>query len=353
MNRIITFPGSRGLVRARNMGDITRLADMIVPEVFGPYVQQLTQEKSNLIRSGAVVSSPALSNLLVGGGLTFNSPSFRDLENSVENISSDTGADSTPNNIRSSKEIQVRLSRNNSWGSADLVSNLIGTDPMNAIANRVADYWVRRQQVLFVATQKGVLANNALADDEFHKQNDMIHDVSAVGGILPSHIINAAGTMGDSLGMLSMMMVHSVVYLSLQKQNLIDFIPDARGEVDIPTYMGRRVIIDDGMPNAGGVFDTWLFGTGAYAMGVGSAKVPVEVERNPAANQGGGEEILHNRVEWILHPVGHAFSPATPPPAGGPKNDATAGNLANANTWRRAFTERKQIRMAALRTKEF
>ena len=39
---------------------VTRLADVIVPAIFTPYVQQLTQEKSRLIRSGAVTRDPIL-----------------------------------------------------------------------------------------------------------------------------------------------------------------------------------------------------------------------------------------------------------------------------------------------------
>jgi hypothetical protein len=35
----------------------------------------------------------------------------------------------------------------------------------------------------------------------------------------------------------------------MQKNNLIDFIPDAEGHINIPTFLGRRVIVDDGMPN--------------------------------------------------------------------------------------------------------
>ena len=31
----------------------TRISDVVVPEIFSPYVQQVTEEKSRLIRSGA------------------------------------------------------------------------------------------------------------------------------------------------------------------------------------------------------------------------------------------------------------------------------------------------------------
>ena len=84
---------------------------------------------------------------------------------------------------------------------------------------------------------------------------------------------------------------------------------------------------------------------------MGSPKVPTEVDRKPAAGNGGGQDILFNRTEWIIHPVGHAY--AGTPPNGGPSNASTTNNLAHADSWKRVFSERKQIRIARLITREF
>ena len=51
---------------------VTRISDVVVPEIFTPYVQQLTEEKSRLIQSGAVVSDSRFTSLLSGGGLTLS-----------------------------------------------------------------------------------------------------------------------------------------------------------------------------------------------------------------------------------------------------------------------------------------
>lgn len=60
-------------------GPITQIADVVVPEIFTPYVQQLTEEKVRLIQSGVAVRDPFMDTLLAGGGLTFNVPSFATL----------------------------------------------------------------------------------------------------------------------------------------------------------------------------------------------------------------------------------------------------------------------------------
>jgi hypothetical protein len=348
----------------------TAVTDTIVPEIFTPYVQQITEEKSRLIQSGAMVRDSLIDEKLAGGGLTFNIPSFRDLDNEEENISSDEEDDSITgesNNSRpkkngTSKEVAVRLSRNQSWSSTDLASDLAGADPMSSIGLRVGGYWARRLQAAFVATVNGIYAAN---DKEGSAtQGDMTNNIAftedgtpiayapGVTDFSAAAFIDAAVTMGDSMEDLGMVMVHSIVYARMQKNNLIKYIPDSQGAVVIPTFLGRQVTVDDGVTTDGsGVFHSWLFGAGAFRMGSGAPKVPTEVERKPGSGKGGGSEILYNRIEWAIHPTGYKF--AVTPDEGGPNNSNTAGNIAHEDSWIRAYPERKMIKMARLITREY
>ena len=354
--------------------------DVVVPEIFTPYVQQITEEKARLVQSGVLQRSGLLDAMLSGGGLTFNVPSWTDLDADSDNVSTDdiadriaatiagawpgTGLDSQPEDINSAQEIAVRLSRNNSWNSTDLAAALAGDDPMNAIAERVGFYWTRRLQKAFIATWQGVSRDNAVNDSADYA-ND-IAGASFVDGVTnfsAEAYLDTKVTMGDSMEDLVACMVHSTVYNRMQKNNLIDFIPDARGETQIPTFLGAEVIVDDGMPNGtsavrddntagtAGVFETWLFGMGAGQLGVSTPKVPTEVERQASAGNGGGSETLHSRVEWSIHPVGHAFAVASPA-NGGPSNANSSGNLNFATSWDRVYSERKQIKFARLITRE-
>lgn len=335
---------------------ITKIADIVVPEVFLPYVQQLTERKDRLIQSGIVTSAPFLDAFLGGGGLTVNVPSFQDLDQDDDNVSTDDETtESTPSKIGTSTEVAVRLSRNKSWSSMDLTAALAGPDPMDAIASRVAKYWLGRRQAMFIATMNGVFADNdaAPAGTE-HVQGDLSNDVSGAGFIdgmtnfSAEVFLDAAQTMGDSQDDLGGVLVHSVVYNRMKKNNLIDFIPDARGEVMIATFLGKEVIVDDSMPNTGGVFDTWIFGSGAVALGNGAPKVPVEIERFSLRGNGGGQEVLTHRNEYMYHPVGHAYvGPTTA--SGGPTNAV----LQAATSFQRVYPERKQIKVARLVTREF
>lgn len=358
----------------------TQISDIIVPELFTPYVQQLTEEKSRIVQSGILEVDPLLSGLLAGGGLTFNVPSFRDLANDADRVSTDTpsglnetgvvvgsGAgllDPTPSKIQTSQEVAVRLSRNNSWSSMDLAAALAGADPLGAIASRVAAWRARRLQAAFLATIGGISKDNGANDS-----GDYAHEIvgaafaDGVTNFSAEAFLDAALTMGDSMEDLTGVVVHSVVYNRMQKNNLIDFIPDSTGRVQIPTFLGREVIVDDGMPtgtsvvrkdgSAGtsGMYETWLFGRGAVRLGAGSPKVPTEVQRQPGAGNGGGQELLYNRWEWMIHPIGHAFVAASPA-NGGPSNAASSNNLNFATSWNRVYPERKQIKFARLITRE-
>lgn len=336
----------------------TRIADVVVPELFTPYVQVLTEEKSRLIRSGAVMRDAALDGFLSGGGLTQVMPSWRDLDNDAENVSSDDPAVlSTPNKIAAQSELVVRMSRNQSWKTADLAQALAGSDPADAIAARVSDYWIRRLQAMFVATMTGVFADNdAAPTGTEHTLGDMTFDVSGgayVNGVTnfsAEAFVDAAVTMGDSMEDLGMLFVHSIVYARMQKNNMIDFVTDDVQKIKIPTFLGRMVVVDDGMPFANGVYQSWLFGAGAVRLGMGSPKVPTEVDRAPAEGNGGGTEVLYNRTEWCVHPAGYRY--AGSPADGGPSNAATTNNLAHAGSWQRVFKERKQIKIARLITRE-
>lgn len=349
-------------------GPATQISDVVVPEIFTPYSQLLTEEKSRIIQSGLAVRSGELDILLAGGGATFNVPSFRDLDNDADRISSDTSvpfatADASlpvaglarpPDPLKTGtvREIAVRLNRNNSWSSTDLSIILAGVDPMQSIASRVASYWARRLQVVFIATWNGVIADN-VANDAGDYENDISGGgfIDGVTNFSAEAFLDAAVTMGDSMEDLRAMVVHSVVYNRMQKNNLIDFIPDARGEVIIPNFLGREVIVDDGMPRTGQIYDTWLFGGGATQLGVGTPPIATEMDRKPGAGNGGGQDVLYSRVMWAMHPAGHAWIGTAGD--GGPANTGTADDdLDEAGAWNRVFTERKQIKFARLVTRE-
>ena len=351
-------------------GPSTQISDIVTPEywpVIVPYIQQRTVELSRIIQSGMAVMDPFLDQFLATFGKTGHRGSWQAITRSGDddNVSNDNVADiqalqagegtahprndSTPLKLGSSEEVFVRLSRNQSWGASDLSQQIAGSDPLTAVGDQLAVYRAQMLQRAVISTWRGVFADNTGNDS-----GDFTHDVkgasfnAATTAFSAEHLINAIQTMGDAKSTLSIVCVHSVVHTKMQLNNLIDYIPDSEGRVNFATFQGMPLIVDDHMPVvSSGVYETWIFSPGAMAIGMGAARVPLEVYRRPDAGNGGGQEELYDRWEWCLHPTGFAYTGATTN-AGGPTNTT----LATASSWDRVFPNRKQIGVARLITRE-
>ena len=307
----------------------TQIADIIVPEVFNPYVIQRTAALSALSQAGIISNSPELDKLALAGGKLINMPYWNDLTGDDE-VLSDSGA-LTPEKITAGQDVAALFMRGKAWSTNDLAKALAGSDPMAAIGDLVAAYWARRRQALLFSMLKGVFASTTMAAEQ-------VLDVSAVSGgdtLTGNTFIDALTLLGDAAGKITAVGMHSASYASLQKLNLIDIIPDSQGVVNIPTYMGKRVIVDDGCPVATGVYTTYLFGEGAIGLGNGAAPVPTETDRDSLA----GDDILINRQHFVLHPRGIKFNNASV--AGSSPTNVEAETATN---WAKVY-ETKNIRI--------
>jgi hypothetical protein len=326
---------------------VTQISDIIVPSAFTSYTQLITQEKTKLLQSGAVSRDPMLDAFLAGGGNIETMPAFNDLSYSASNVSSDTGADSTPDKIGSIQQIVHRLSRNKSWATADLAGDLAGADPMGAIVARAGTYWARELQRMLMATLKGVTLANVAANG-----SDSTLDIKGAAYVAGTTnfqgevFLDALSLKGDSFGEMGTLVVHSRVYFRMLKEDLITFMQDSTQNTSIPTYMGLRVVYDDGVFNASGVYHSYVLGNGSIRLGLGTPKVPTEVFRNPAAYNGGGLETLFNRNEFAIAPLGYTYAGSF---SGGGASNTT---LETAGSWTRVYPETKQVPMVTIITRE-
>ena len=238
---------------------VTKLTDVIVPELFSQYVLEKTKEKSELIASGAIESNPLLDQLVNGGGNTMKMPKWNDLTGESQVFSE--SADIETDKITAHKEIATLLLRARGWSAHDLSAALAGDDPMTRIAERVADWWVRDEKRIVMSILKGVFASADMADHVL----DITGGVTT--GISAKAILDAKQLMGDAAEDLTLIYMHSAVYTELQKQQLITFVQPADAKVRMPTYLGYNVICDDSAPvdiGAGGtkgVYTVTLTGT--------------------------------------------------------------------------------------------
>ncbi len=321
----------------------TAIADIVVPEVFAQYMIRETAEKARIFQSGLAVTNGIITNFLQGGGTTVNLPQWTDLSGAPNISSDDSTSSATPLNVAALSDVAIRHNRNQGWTAADLVAAFAGDDPLKMVVDRVSTYWANRMDAMMVNTLEGVFADN-IANDS----GDMVNDVSlgdGLGVITAEAIIDTAETMGDADDRLAAIVMHSNNYAALAKLNLIDFIPDSRGEVRFPSYLGYNVIRDDDCFLVNGRQHVYLMSRNSLAWGESSARVPVEIERLPAQADGGGVEELWTRRQFCMHPYGFAWLSASM--VGLSPTDA---ELALAANWNRIAVERKQVGMAMLIT---
>lgn len=336
---------------------LVQLVDAVVPVVYSTYTSVDNIELTAFYQSGIIVQNQQLNDFAITGGLTLNMPFWKDLDQTIEpNLSDDTENSATPNKIGSGKMIARTAELNQAWKAADLTGELAGSDPMKRIAARSDVYWSRQWQRRMIAAAKGILAEN-IATGSAGVAGDMVMDVSIADGANATDanlfsrgaFTAAVFTLGDQFGIVGGIAVHSIVYKRMVDNDDIVFIKDSTGTIDIPTYLGKRVVVDDGMPVVAGgasgfVYTSVIFGQGAFGYGVGKPKVPVEVYRLPLQGNGGGTETLIERKTWLIHPFGYKWNEAAV--AG---QSPTNAELATAANWTRVIA-RKNIPLAFLKT---
>lgn len=324
-----------------------RLSDIIDVTVFQDLPAVNSPEKTAFVQSGAMVSSDLLNSLASDAGKIAELPFWKDLDGGSEaDLSNDDPAvKSTPEKIVQGEQISRKLFLNKSWQAADLASELAaGGNALRRVRDRVDSYWMKQMQRRLIAACDGVLADNIANDG-----GDMVNDISIEDGnnagannvFSRTAFTGAAFTLGDAFEDTGAIAMHSVVYKRAVDNDDIDFIRDSQGNLVMATYMGRQVIVDDGLTVQAGAtsgfkYTTVLFGAGALGYGEGDPLVPVEVDRDSLGGNGGGIETLTTRKTWIIHPFGYQF---TGTPVG---QSPSISEFQGAGSWDRVV-ERKNV----------
>ena len=362
----------------------TKISDVIVPEIFTSYVIEKTAEKSRILTSGIAMANPKLNELVTAGGLTMNMPYWKDLTGDDEVLSDSVAL--TPGKIDADKDIAALLMRGRAWGANELAGALAGDDPMAAIGDRVSDYWARQEQKTLVSVLTGVFAAATMSNHV----SDITSETGDAAKMSANAVLDAKQLLGDSADQLQAIMMHSAVYTKLQKDNVIQYVsqigPD-KSAIQVPTYLGYNVVVDDGMPikqtykkttdvaivsgkkyytydstddvyelvknpdvsdisdyyeEDAKIYTTYLFARGSIGRGEGTpvSLTPTETDRDSLA----GEDILVNRRAFVLHPMGIKW---VGNPVGVTPSNA---ELATGTNWVRVY-EDKNIGLVALKHK--
>jgi hypothetical protein len=317
----------------------TLRSDVIIPEIFTPYVIEQTTLRDAFLASG-VVQPMAELNATEGGDYV-NIPFWKaNLTGDFEVLSDSTSL--TPGKITADKQVGVILHRGRAFESRDLAALAAGADPMAAIGAKVADYVANQRQKDLIKCIEGVFGS--LTGSDSPAFSALRFDTSGMTALGPRQVAKARALLGDQGDKLAAVALHSAVYYDLVERKAIDYITNSEarlataatgastinavggsiaaaygGDNAVPLYMGLRVIVSDDLAPTSTNYPVYFFTQGAIASGEQMA-MQTEVDRDILAKSDAMSIDLH----YCYHPVGAKWNTATPNPT--PAQLATIGN---------------------------
>lgn len=316
----------------------TLRSDVIIPEIFTPFVIEQTTLRDAFLASG-VVQPMAELNATEGGDYV-NVPFWKaNLSGDFEVLSDSSSL--TPGKITADKQVGVILHRGRAWEARDLAALAAGADPMAAIGAKVASYVANQRQKDLIKCLEGVFGG--LTSNTGAAFAGLTFDLSGMTALGPRQVAKARSLLGDQGDKLTAVAMHSAVYYDLVERKAIDYVsaaearmtgaasdganPDAfagsiqgaYGEVTVPTYMGMRVIVSDDLTPTSTNYPVYFFTQGAIASGEQLA-LQTETDRDILAKSDAMSIDLH----YCYHPVGAKWTVGTTNPT--PAQLATIGN---------------------------
>ncbi len=285
----------------------TLRSDLIIPEVFTPYLIEATTQTDSFLQSGVVQPLAELNLSAERGGDFVKLPFYKaNLSGDFEVLTDSTSL--TPSKITADNQIGVVLHRGRAFSSRDLASLAVGggIDPMAAIAQKMAAY-----------------VNN-------QKQKDLYSCLTGAFGSINANSSSSA-LFDLTIDRLTAIAMHSNVYGDLLERNMIDRIYDNTGAPDgdatggsttrafdgpnvVETFGGLRIIVSDDIPTTGSgastEYSTFFFTQGAVVTGE-QAPIRTQTDRDILAL----EEAMAVDLHYIYHPVGLKYAVSTVNPS--------------------------------------
>ena len=321
---------------------------------FGTYMSAVPNVKLNKLReSRAIVSDARLrdtfKNNTQTGTVYATIPYFGLLGGTAQNY--DGVSSVTPGKTTTFEQGVFTYGRMNGWTEADFSYDVTGgVDFMANVRNQINNYWNEVDQDVILAILKGIFLMGSTGTGTIKASNAEFVDKHTLditdavnGGNMDATTLNTAiqKACGDNKSKFSLVFCHSAVATNLENLKLLAYLKytDAQGierDLEMGTWNGRLVIIDDSMPveaveatekeAAYSKYTTYILGEGAIGFEDVGAKVPYEMVRD--AKLHGGEDTLISRKRHAVSVAGISYTKASQA-----TNSPTNAELSNGKNW--------------------
>lgn len=336
---------------------------------FGKYVDIVPKLKKNeLIKSKALQSNSAIKQAFSGqtGVVYATLPMYGRIDGSPLNY--DGATDITATSTTTYERGVIVIGRAKAWVEKDFSEDATGgAGFMSNVARQVSEYWDEIDQDTLLAILEGIFSMTGAANLKFVNGHtyDISGEATADKQVVSAATLNSAiqKASGDKKSKFTISIMHSVIATNLENLKLLAYMTytDANGierQLELATWNGRAVIIDDGMPvtevdptyaltadvaldadktyytKAGAVYTavaepdvadiatyyemtaasytkytTYVLGNGAFDYEDIGAEVPYAMVRDEKTN--GGQTYLYSRQRKVFAPYGISFTKAS------------------------------------------
>src|SRR4051812_13627924 len=180
----------------------TKLSDVVIPSKFLPYMIERTATLSAFVQSGIVQRTPEFDGLAQDSGAVnttalITMPFWVDISTGAQILSDTTGL--TTNKIGSNSDVTAKQGRGTAYSANQLAPLLIDGDPLKAVAELLAAYWLREDQTMLINMLAGVFGAASMSGNILNifteDGNNADPDVNCLNG---NTMVDATQKLGDA-----------------------------------------------------------------------------------------------------------------------------------------------------------
>ncbi|MGL5973498.1 MAG: phage coat protein [Oscillospiraceae bacterium] len=225
-------------------------------QAFGKYVDIVPKLKKNeLVKSKALQPNSQIKQAFSNqtGVVYATIPMFGRIDGTPLNY--DGATDITATSTVTYERGVIVIGRAKAWVENDFAEDVTGgAGFMSNVARQVSEYWDEIDQDTLLAILEGIFSMTGAANLKF--VNGHTYDISGVvGGVVNAATLNTAiqQASGDKKSRFTISIMHSAIATNLENLKLLAYMTytDVSGierQLELATWNGRAVIIDDGMP---------------------------------------------------------------------------------------------------------